>query len=196
MHPDQKYIDALLNNDRKLLGELYQKCFPIIRNMVVQNKGTEANAADIFQEALVDLFKIAKARQLTLQFSICAYIKGMCTNKWRDELKKSNSEGVTFTDFDRQDDIGEDYFKVAEEHNLKQARLNLIKKKLNEMGESCKELIRLSWARNAAGKRISTEEIAKALHITEGYARKKKSECIVKLMRLVMDDPEYRNLKH
>ncbi len=196
MHPDQKYIDALLNNDRKLLGELYQKCYPMIRNIVVQNKGTEANAADIFQEALVDLFKRAKAHQLALAFSICSYIKGMCTHKWQDELKKSKREGVTFTDFEGQNEKGEDCFKVEEEHHLKQARLDLIKKKLNEMGESCKKLIRLSWTKNAAGKKISTEEIAKVLHVTEGYARKKKSECIVKLMKLVMDDPEFSDLKH
>jgi RNA polymerase sigma factor (sigma-70 family) len=133
---------------------------------------------------------------LTLTFSICAYVKGMCINKWRDELKKSKHEGVTFTDFEGHNDVGEDCFKVEEEHHLKQARLDLIKKKLNEMGESCKELIRLSWTRNATGKRITTEEIAKTLKITEGYVRKKKSECIVKLMKLVMDDPEFRDLKH
>ncbi|MBD0288460.1 MAG: sigma-70 family RNA polymerase sigma factor, partial [Flavisolibacter sp.] len=55
MHPDQKYIDALLTNNVKLIGELYQKCFPLIRNMVLENSGTQTNAADLFQDALVDL---------------------------------------------------------------------------------------------------------------------------------------------
>lgn len=195
MHPDQKYIDALVNNDRLLLGELYRKCYPIIRNMVLQNQGTEASAADLFQDALTDLFRRVKNSQFTLQFSLCAYLRGMCTYKWRDELKKRKKEGVTFTLSSGQEETGEDYFALAEAHHLKQERLDLIKKKFQEMGDSCKDLLRLSWTRDIAGKRKTTIEIAQALQVTEGYARKKKSECIAKLIRLVMQDPEFLKVK-
>lgn len=194
MHPHHKYINALLNNDMQLLGELYRNCFPVIRSMVLQNKGTEAAAADLFQDALVDLLRKAKSGSFALRFSICSYIKGMCMYKWRDELEKRKREGVTFTGFEGQDEIGEDCFATAEAHYLKQARLDLIKKKMAELGAGCQELVRLSWAKNAIGKRKSTEEIAEALHISGGYVRKKKSECIGKLIRLVMADPEFKKL--
>ncbi|MBD0378442.1 MAG: sigma-70 family RNA polymerase sigma factor [Flavisolibacter sp.] len=195
MHPDQKYIDALLTNNVKLISELYQKCFPLIRNMVLENSGTQTNAADLFQDALVDLFKMAKNRSFTLTYSICAYLKGICRNKWYDELKKRKLEGVTFTDLEGQDTIGEDSFTLIEEQYVNQARLDLMRKKFDELGESCKELLQLSWTKNTNGKKRSTEEIAQQLHISDGYARKKKSECIVRLMKLVMSDPEFEDLK-
>lgn len=195
MHPDQKYIDALVNKDIKLLEEVYRKCFPLIKITVLQKNGTEADAKDMFHESLIDLFKKAKTQPFTLTSSICAYLRGMCTHKWLDELKKRNREEVTFGGFEGHDNTGEDCFQLAEEHYLKQARLNLIGTKFKELGETCKALLRLSWTRDASGKRRTTEEIAGMLNITDGYARKKKSECIVRLIKLVMDDPEFGNLK-
>ena len=52
LHQDQKYIDALINNDPHLLEELYEKFPGKIKWMVLHNNGSEADAADIFQEAL------------------------------------------------------------------------------------------------------------------------------------------------
>lgn len=193
MHPHQKYIDALLNNNEKLLYELYQKCFPVIRQMVLENNGTETNAADIFQDALLDLFRKAKASEFVLTNSVCAYIKGICRNKWYDELEKRKRLVVTFTGFEEQD-MGEDSFKHSEERQLTEARLHLIKKKFKELGERCKELLRLSWSTNEMGKKRSTDELAAMLNMTNGYLRKKKSECIIKLIKLVRDDPGFKNL--
>jgi hypothetical protein len=54
-HPDQKYVEALLNNDMVLLKEVYQKFSGKIKWMVLQNNGTVDDAADIFQEALLSI---------------------------------------------------------------------------------------------------------------------------------------------
>jgi RNA polymerase sigma factor (sigma-70 family) len=197
-HADQKYIDALVHNNRELLAELYQKCFPVIKTMVVQNSGTEADAADIFQDSLVDLFKRAKTQPFELSFSICSYIRGMCRYKWNDELKKRRGEGVTFIDIDGHNSrhtIGEDSFRLIEEHRLTQARFDLMREKFKDLGESCKELLQLSWTKDRTGKKISMEEIARILNISDHYARKKKSECIVRLMKLMMNDAAFKNLK-
>ena len=194
MHPDQKYVTALVNNDETLLRELYRNCFHAIRTMVLQNKGTEAIAADLFQDALIDLFRKAKKGDFFLTSSICAYIKGMCRNKWYDEQEKQKRLGVTFGAFQEQA-IGEDAFRFSEEQCLQQERLDLIRKKMKELGKTCQALLRLSWEKNAFSKKKTTNEIAAILHVSNGYVRKKKSECIVKLIKLVVNDPAYKNLK-
>jgi RNA polymerase sigma factor (sigma-70 family) len=194
MHPDQRYIDALIKNDKKLLFELYRKCFPSIREMILQNHGTEASAADIFQEALIDLFRQAKSREFILTSNITSYIKAICRNKWYDEIKKQRRLGVTIGNFGEQD-IGEDSFYLSEEQHLEQAQLELIRKKFQELAEGCRELLTLSWSKDKEDKKRSTEELAKLLNVSPGYVRKKKSECIVKLIRLVMNDPDFKKLK-
>ena len=54
----------------------------------------------------------------------------------------------------------------------------LFLEKLNELGEGCRELLRQSW------KGIHLNEIAVKLNISYAYARKKKTECMAKLVML------------
>ena len=51
------------------------------------------------------------------------------------------------------------------------------------------ELLQLSWS----GK--SMEEVAGLLHMTYGYARKRKTECMAKLIKLVKGASQFNSLK-
>ncbi|MCU7551968.1 sigma-70 family RNA polymerase sigma factor [Chitinophagaceae bacterium LB-8] len=187
-HPDQKYIDALVNNDFTLLEELYQKFSGKIKWMVLQNNGSSSDAADIFQEALMSIFHKAKTQNFTLSCPLDAFLYVVCKNKWLKELNKRKAGGVTNSDPEEYH-IGENCFLLAEECQLKQERMELLHEKLSELGESCQQLLRLSWS----GK--SMDEVAQILKVTYGYARKKKSECMSKLMQLVKQSPKFDFLK-
>jgi RNA polymerase sigma factor (sigma-70 family) len=187
-HADQKYIDALLNNDMNLLEELYRKFSGRIKWMVLQNNGTEDDAADIFQEALLSIYHKAKTRDFVLTCPLNAFLYLICKNKWLNELSKRKFKNITLIEDDSVL-FGEDSFKLAEECALKEQRLNLLSEKLAELGEGCKQLLRLSWS----GK--SMEEVAEILQVTYGYARKKKSECMAKLVQLVKQAPQFSSLK-
>jgi DNA-directed RNA polymerase specialized sigma24 family protein len=97
-HADTKYITALLTNNTELLAELYQKYSGKIQAMVEKNNGTQTDAADIFQEALVAVFQKAKSGTFTLTCPLEAYLYLICKNRWINELAKRSSKPVTFTD--------------------------------------------------------------------------------------------------
>lgn len=188
-HSDQKYIDALVLNNRILLDELYQKYFDKIKWMVLKNSGTEDDAADIFQEALMILFHKAKTDNFELTCPLDAFLYLICKKKWLNVLSKRKVNiKVTITDEDRSI-FGEDSFILAEESLMQEKRWDLMKQKINELGPSCRELLQLSWS----GK--SMEEVAAVMEFTYGYARKKKSECMAKLMMLVKKSEQFRALK-
>jgi len=189
VHTDQKYIAALITNDQALLEEIYSKYAGKITWMVLQNNGNEDDAADILQEALLAIYHKAKQGtfQLTCPFEAFLYL--ICKKKWLNVLSKRKSQGkVTLTE-DSRSIPREDSFILAEESLLHEQRYQLIIEKLGELGESCQELLKLSWS----GK--SMEEVAVLLDFTYGYARKKKSECMAKLVGLVQKSAEYRTLK-
>jgi len=48
MHADQRYLEGLLRNDTLLVQEIYQRFAPKIKYYVLQNQGSEDDAADIF----------------------------------------------------------------------------------------------------------------------------------------------------
>ena len=188
-HPDQKYINALLENDAIILEELYRKFSGKIKWMIIRNNGDETDAADIFQDALLSIYNKAKTCDFILSCPLEAFLYLICKNKWLNTLNKRKTQKVTITDTEGFNHIGEDNFKLAENCVLQQERNNLLTEKLGEMGDSCKNILRLSWSG------ISMEEVAKQLHVTYAYARKKKSECMARLITLVKQSPRFNSLK-
>lgn len=188
-HPDQKYITALVENDPRVLNELYSKYAGKIKWMILQNNGSEAEAADIFQEALLSIYNKAKDGGFTLTCPFEAFLYLVCKNKWLNNLSKKKNQKVTNTDTEGFNYIGEDNFKQAEACVLQQERNDLLEQKLKEMGQGCQDLLRLSWSG------ISMDEVAKKLNVTYAYARKKKSECMAKLISMVRQAPNFNSLK-
>ena len=94
-HQDQQYIEALINNDTPLIKELYDKYAGKIRDMVIKNNGTNIDAADIFQEALLAIYQRAKNKDFVLTCPLDAYLYLICKNRWINELNKSSLASLT-----------------------------------------------------------------------------------------------------
>jgi RNA polymerase sigma factor (sigma-70 family) len=189
MHPDQKYIDALTSNNSQLLKELYEKFHRRIVNMVVQNGGTEAEAGDIFQDALLAIYNKARSGEFILSCPLDAFLYLICRNNWLKELEKRKNRGVTFRDPGGYIPLSDDNFRLAEECLVLQARRNLLLDRLALLGDSCRKLLLLSWNGNSMG------EVAEILQVTYSYARKKKSECMARLIELVKQSSQFNSLK-
>lgn len=187
-HPDQKYIDALLNNDKVLIEEVYQKYSGKIKWMVLLNSGSETDAADVFQEVLLSIYKKAKNNNFTLTCPLDAFLYVACKNKWLTELNKRKPNKVTTNNFNVYN-VGEDSFKIAQEFKLAEERKNLLTEKFAELCEDCRKLLQLNWSGRPLG------EVARILNITYGYARKKKCECMSQLVTLVKESSRFNSLK-
>jgi RNA polymerase sigma factor (sigma-70 family) len=188
IHPDNKYITALLQNDSVLLDELYSNYSGKIKYMVMQNNGTEADAADIFQEAIADIYKKAKAG-FTLSCPMEAFLYLICRNRWLNHLTRKKYNNVTFADDEGYSNlVSDDSFANAEQILVSQNRRNLVESKLNELGDSCKQLLQYNWG----GKKL--EEIAELMKTSYAYIRKKKSDCIGKLIKMIKSSPDYKLL--
>lgn len=188
-HRDQRYIEALLNNDATLLKQLYQKHFDKIRLMVLKNSGSEQEASDLFQDALLSIYRKARTGGFVLTCPLEAFLYVICKNKWMSELNKRKVQKVTIADPRGYNDIGDDGLHLIEDFQLHQSRHSLLTEMLEKLDEGCKQLLRLSWS----GK--SMNEVAEILEISYGYARKKKSECMARLIALVRESPQFNSLK-
>jgi len=188
-HPDTRYINALISNNEPLLKELYQKCFGKIRHFVTDNNGTEEDAWDILQEAMLSIFFRIKQKPLSLTCPFDAFIYIVCRNLWIKQLRKKNILRVT-TDPEMGYSIsGEDDLALAEECKRQEGRRELLAEKMKELGDGCRELLQQNWR----GARL--DEVAANLKISYAYARKKKTECMTKLILLMRQSPLYDQLK-
>jgi RNA polymerase sigma factor (sigma-70 family) len=188
-HPDKKYIDALLTNDESLLKELYGKCFGKIRYFVVQNHGTNDDAWDLLQEAMLSIFYKLKQQPLKLTCPFEAFIYIICRNLWIKELRKMKIERVTHDTELVFSVKGEDDLALAYECQQEQGRRELLNDKLSELDEGCRQLLQQNW------RGLQLNEVAVTLKISYGYARKKKTECMAKLIMLMKKSPQFIQLK-
>ena len=180
IHADQRYIIGLLNNDNQAVEEIYRLFSPSIRYQIQQRGGSEEDAADIFQESLIDIYNQAKYRNLELTCPFEPFLLLVCKRKWLNEVKKRGVSPVTKTKDDLSD-YGEDVFAAAEQVGAAEDRIKLFFRQFERLGEKCREILRMSLT----GDR--QEKIAEALGVTYGYLRKKKSECMATLMAYVQE---------
>jgi RNA polymerase sigma factor (sigma-70 family) len=186
MHPDNQYIEGLKHNVSALINEIYANHAAKIERMVLANSGTEADAADVFQEALTDLYRKAHSG-FVLTCPLDAFLYLICKNKWINLLNKGKRSPVTFTDTLGYS-AGEDVFKNAEQLALQDEKQQLVEEQLAKLGDSCRQLIE-HWQ-----KGIPLEKVASLMGTTYGYIRKKKSECMGKLIEMVKNSPAYKLL--
>jgi RNA polymerase sigma factor (sigma-70 family) len=188
MHTDHRYIVALLNNDTVLIEEIYIRYAGKIKWMILKNNGDENDAADIFQESLVAIYQKAKTQNFVLTCPFEAFLYLVCKKKWINELNKRKSHNVTFTDTAGYT-AGEDSLRQASLVIQQDERKNLLEEKLAQLAEGCRKLLQLSWS----GKAM--DEVAAILNVSYGYVRKKKSECMAKLISMVKESPQFNSLK-
>jgi RNA polymerase sigma factor (sigma-70 family) len=156
-----------LKNDRytKAVKGLYT-AFPSVRKMILTNAGSKEDAEDIFQEALLILYKKVKDGNFILSSALSTYLNGIARNLWYMQLRKKNKENLTF-DFN---DVAEVF--VTEEENQYQ----LAEMAFNLLGEKCKQLLLLFYFRKK-----SMQEVAGALGFSnERVAKNQKYRCIEK----------------
>jgi DNA-directed RNA polymerase specialized sigma24 family protein len=60
----------------------------MMTKMVMSNSGTEQEAKDIYQEALVVFWQKSTSKKLVLTSKISTYIYSICQNLWRKELDR------------------------------------------------------------------------------------------------------------
>lgn len=187
LHEDQRYINGLVANDSIIIQEIYKKFVPKVRHYVSMNSGDDDAAQDIVQEVLITIYNQAKTKGLQLTCPFDAYFFLLCKRKWLNELKKSSSKEVTNSNetvFNNK--VAED---LAEETELQNEKQRLFETMFTQLGEKCKELLKLSFAIK------SLEEVAEKLNVTYAYVRKKKSLCTGKLTELIQQSPQFKTLK-
>jgi RNA polymerase sigma factor (sigma-70 family) len=177
-HPDQRYITALLNNDALLIDEVYKSCAIQVKSYICLNYGSEDDAANIFQEALVAIYHQAKHNGLQLSCPFNAFVFLVCKRKWINELKRRSSSPVINNNDDALE-CTEQVYALADLFEQRHGPQTKFMTAYDKLGDRCKEIIR--WS--VQGE--SLEKVAETMGVTHGYLRRKKSECMASLIKMV-----------
>ncbi len=186
-HPDQKYIDALLNNDNQLIKEIYQKYSKEVLNFVKKNNGNEQDADDLFQESLMAIIRRARKGDFVLTVPFGGYFYYIYKAKWLDKLRIMGKEQVIKEETGRCND---DSQTIAIGTTLNEDRLALYKKHFEQLTESCRQLLRLTF------EKLPRKQIMERLdYASENTVNQRVHRCRGNLQKLIKQDKNYDRLR-
>ena len=154
-------IEGIKKGDEKILDFLYKKNYKMMVNLIVKNNGTEEEARDIYQEALIVLWQKANTTDFVLTSKISTYLYSVCMNLWRKEL-------------DRKGRLSYDSVEKGEIMDFdKQERIRIVNKCIDELGETCKKILMYYYFDN-----LSMNDIAEKLGFANAdTAKTRKYKC-------------------
>ncbi|WKN30250.1 sigma-70 family RNA polymerase sigma factor [Porifericola rhodea] len=166
---DSVILERISKGDEKALDYLYKKYYRMMTNVVLKNNGTEQEAKDIYQDALIVFWQKVIGNQLVLTSKISTYLYSVCLNLWRKELDRksrlSNEE---------KDEI--EYLDQESEE-----RSHIIRSCIAELGDTCKRILMYYYFDD-----MSMQDIADKLGLANTEtAKTKKYKCKKRLDSLI-----------
>lgn len=171
MSADEQQIAAdLARGHSAAIRKLYTLHYAMVRYFVLNNSGSEDDARDLFQEAMVVLFEQARNGKLPQNSSLKTWLYAICRNKWMKQLEK-RGRSVRLTDFEDADDS-----MVVEEPNQSDLHRK-IRESMGRLGVGCRKILLLFYYFHK-----TMDEIATELNYTNAdNAKSQKYKCIQKL---------------
>ena len=182
---DPEILDGIRDRERTILLFVYEQFYPMIREFILKNSGTEEDARDIFQESLVVIFEKLKSDRIRLTCKFKTYLYAICRNKWLMELRKQRNSPKMVVDTQ----LLEKNQIVTEEDMAKHQQYQLYRIHFKKLSDDCKKLL------SSFLKGFSLREIGELMGFTEQYAKKRKFLCQKKLIASIEADPMYKELK-
>ncbi len=179
---DKDLCGQLLSDDPGLAEKgwsyIYQTYYPMVRTLVLRNAGTENDAIDIFQDALLIFSRNLKNGVFRGESSIKTYLFGIGKNLWLKEIQKKKRANTISLDLDDNDVYDLDYLKNIE-------RVNRL---MDQLQEDCKKILVEFYYHNR-----SMAELKELFQLNSIQATKnKKWRCLTYLVRLFKEN-ENRN---
>lgn len=184
MLPDQSaYLAAIRSADREGIKAIYKEFLPRIRSFITRNGGSEADAEDVFQDALLLLFDKARKKDFVLSSAFYTFLYGICRNLWGSRLQKKSRTEVTLQDdfkYTKQEDIVFDMEEAEKE--------GIFWDSFYQLKPDCQTILQLFFNKK------SMEEIATTLSLSSAaYAKKRKFLCKEELIKIVRADRRYQS---
>jgi len=179
------FIKGIKNRDNKILKIIYKEHFSLVKSFIVKNSGTIDDARDVFQEAIIVIYRYTKKDDFKINCSFETFLYSICRTIWLNNLRNKKIRT------DKLDDIREYItFSASDNEQIEEsAEYKLYQKHFQKLGDECKKLLQLFY------DKVPYKEIAKQMKYSSiGLVKKKKFKCKEFLLKSIREDPEFKLL--
>lgn len=176
---DELIVSEIRKKNEGVLRELYKTHYAMIVNLVCTNSGTEQEAKDIYQEAVLAFYERVQQADFILTCKIKTYLYAVCRRLWlkRLQAKKRFQGSIEETE----SFLGADEEALNAEEKEKQ--FADMKSALEGLGEPCRSIIEDFYIHD-----LSMETIREKFGYTNAdNAKNQKYKCLQRLKKLFFD---------
>jgi RNA polymerase sigma factor (sigma-70 family) len=181
----EEILVGLRKRDTNVLDYVYKNFFHQIKVFVNKNNGTDEDAKDVYQDAILVIYQKAKNEDLTLTCSFNTYLYSVCRLLWLKQLEKRKlknlflEESAKFVELDN--DVTNLYYSNE--------RFKLYQDHFSKLSYNCQKILELFLAQ------IQLKEIARILGLkSDLYVKKRKHQCKEKLISSIKSDPRFNEI--
>jgi RNA polymerase sigma factor (sigma-70 family) len=175
-YSDEDLIQGIRNNDQRFLGIVYKRNFQSILHFVLQNNGSEQEAKDIYQEAVMIFYEKLQQENFLLTCQIKTFIYSICRRLW---LKRLREKGRLVGKIDDH----EEFLIFEEEHTdieEKEQQFAQMAAALEQLGEPCSTILKDYYI-----EEYSMQQIAEKMGYTNAdNAKNQKYKCLMRLKKI------------
>ncbi|GAB4398557.1 MAG: sigma-70 family RNA polymerase sigma factor [Microscillaceae bacterium] len=166
---DSLILKKIKEGDERALDIVYKKNYKMMVRLIIKNNGTEDEAKDIYQEAIVVFWQKARQPEFVLTSKISTFLYSVCLNLWRKELERKArlssemKDGETISNYDQLE------------------KEKVVQECINSLGETCRQVLMYYYFDN-----YSMQEIADKMGFANAdTAKSKKYKCKKELDNLI-----------
>ena len=126
---DAEILDRIKSGDESAIDFIYEKYYRMMVKLVRKNSGTEEEARDVYQDAVIVFWQKARKPEFVLTARISTYLYSVCNNLWLKELERKSRLSGESADS-----------AVSHDHEQKE-KIRAVRTCIEELGDTCKKVL-------------------------------------------------------
>lgn len=182
---EAKIIELVKSGKQEKAFRLLYKFYPKVEKHICINSGSKSEALDIFQDALIILYRKISDGNSDNSFSCDGYLINTCKLLWSNELRKKKVRVASPLRGDREGTGGTILFEDEIQQKIEQEnKFKTIENVLLKLGEKCRTILEQFYF-----KSLSMESIARQFGFkTVESAKVQKYKCIETARKFALEN--------
>ena len=175
---DELQVEELRKKNTAALKQLYKTHYPMVLNLVLTNNGSEQEAKDVYQEAVIHFYERLQQVEFVLTCKIKTYLYAVSRRLWLKRLAEQKKQ-VRIEEEERFGGIEDEMTELES----KEKSFHAMDKALNHLGEPCRTIVEDYYLRS-----LTMDQITEKFGYTNAdNTKNQKYKCLQRLKRIFFE---------
>lgn len=179
LNTEQELLNLLAQGNREGTEQVYKQHGKAVLGWVQNNGGSQADADDILQEAMVVLYEKAQNPEFRLSCKIGTYLFAVSKHLWYKKLQQRQRQPGFLPD-DEEGSAGWAYEEDVKAHEEREIHYGHLDAALEQIGEPCRSLLKAFYHHDKS----MTEIAAEFGYTNPDNAKTQKYKCLNRLRKI------------